>query len=78
MFEILRSICEVVIIVTSVYLIISGFSKKDKNLSIKSIKKRNLVFGIVLLVSFLIASLPDMKNGFIGGWNVATTEQTKY
>ena len=76
MFEILEGFFSIVIFVTSVYLIISGVSKKEKYLSAGFIKKRNLIFGIVLIVATLLSTdWNDMKNGLIDGSNVRNDVQ---
>ena len=71
MFAVIQSLLELTTFVTSIYLIISGFSGNDKYSSAEYIRKRNLIFGIVLLILVLIVGLPDMYHGIIQGWNDA-------
>ena len=76
MFEVLESILGIVIFVTSIYLIFSGVSKKEKYSSAEFIKKRNLIFGIVLIVATLLATdWNGAKNSFIDGYNAGSDVQ---
>lgn len=69
MITFLESLLELATFVTCIYLIVSGYSDKEKYNSTKYIRKRNLIFGIILLIILLIAGFPDMYNGFIRGYN---------
>ena len=69
MFVVFESLLDIVIVVTSIYLILSGFSSEVKYSSIEYIRKRNMIFGIILLILAIIVGLPDMYHGFVNGWN---------
>ncbi len=73
MFEVLESIFGVIVFVTSIYLIVSGVSKKEKYLTAEFIKKRNLIFGIVLIVVTLLSTdWNGARNDFIEGFNAGS------
>ncbi len=69
MYSVLQSLLELATFVTSIYLILSGFSSEVKYSSIEYIRKRNMIFGIILLILAIIVGLPDMYHGFVNGWN---------
>jgi hypothetical protein len=68
----LQGLLELVTFVSSIYLIISGYSGNEKFTSIDYVRKRNLIFGIILLVLVLIVGLPDIYHGAIHGWEDAS------
>ncbi len=76
MLELFGSIFSVVIFVISIYLIISGVSKNEKYLSVAFIKKRNLIFGIVLIVATLFSTdWNGAKKSFMDGFNAGSDIQ---
>lgn len=72
MFVVFESLLDIVIVVTSIYLIISGYSTKEKYSSLEYIRKRNLILGIILLLLFFLAGLPDMYHSFIKGFEAGS------
>ena len=69
MYSVLQSLLELATFVTSIDLMLSGFSSEVKYSSIEYIRKRNMIFGIILLILAIIVGLPDMYHGFVNGWN---------
>ncbi len=69
MLNFFKNILELVTFGTSIYLIVSGYSRNEKYVSIELIRKGNLILGIILLILVLIVGLPDMYHGLIQGWN---------
>jgi hypothetical protein len=68
----IQDLLELVTFVTSIYLIISGYSDNEKYTSIEYVRKRNLIFGIILLILVLIVGLPAMYHGAIQGWEAGS------
>ena len=77
MFYFFQGLLELATFITSIYLIISGYSSKEKYSSPQYIRKRNFIFGLILLVLALIVGLPDMYHGLIQGWNDAENSYHK-
>ncbi len=76
MLEVFESIFSVVIFVISIYLIVSGVSKTEKYLSAEFIKKRNLIFGVVLIVATLLSTdWNGVKKSFTDGYNAGSDIQ---
>ncbi len=69
MLSVFQILLEVVTFITSLYLIISGYFGGQETTSTIPIYKRNLIFGVVLLILVLIVGIPDLYNGFTNGWN---------
>ena len=66
---ILKSIAQLMVIISGVLLIIGGLTKKEKFSANKKLQKRMLFYGIVIVILTLVISAPDIYSGFISGWN---------
>ena len=69
MYLFLKSITQLMLLISGILLLTGGLSKKEKYTVNRILQKRMLTYGIIIIVLTLVLSIPDMYDGFINGWN---------
>lgn len=69
MFPFLGFISELFVLGSSIFLIISGISTKEKYSGNQYLKKSILVIGIGVLLLTIITGIPDMQQEFMDGYH---------